>query len=64
MPLGKRAEFGDARYAGVDISYAHNIAEHMQVPSCNPQQQLFAAAPACCRAVYITSNSPKDHSHT
>lgn len=31
MPLGKRAEFGDARYAGVDISFAHNVAEHMQV---------------------------------
>lgn len=31
MPLGKQAEFGDARYAGVDISYAHDIAEHMQV---------------------------------
>jgi hypothetical protein len=31
MPLGKRAEFGDASYAGVDISFAHNVAEHMQV---------------------------------
>lgn len=31
MPLGKRSEFGDARYAGVDIQYAHDIAGHMQV---------------------------------
>jgi hypothetical protein len=39
MPLGKRSEFGDARYAGVDISYSHNIAEHMQVRLLLPSTQ-------------------------
>lgn len=31
MPLGKRTDCGDARYAGVEIKYAHDIAKHMQV---------------------------------
>jgi hypothetical protein len=31
MPLGKRAEFGDARYAGVAVDFAHDVAGAMQV---------------------------------
>lgn len=36
MPLGKRSEFGDARYAGVEINFAHDVAEQMKVghPNC------------------------------
>eukprot|EP00878_Enallax_costatus_P044982 GHUV01053801.1.p1 GENE.GHUV01053801.1~~GHUV01053801.1.p1 ORF type:complete len:154 (+),score=24.80 GHUV01053801.1:28-489(+) len=30
MPLGKRTDCGDARYAGVEINYAHDIAGAMQ----------------------------------
>lgn len=30
MPLGKRSDFGDARYAGVEVNYAHDIAGTMQ----------------------------------
>lgn len=44
MPLGKRAEFGDARYAGVNISFAHNVAEHMQVGFLPPSRTTAAAA--------------------
>jgi hypothetical protein len=49
MPLGKRPEFGDARYAGVDMPYAHNIAEHMQVRWC---ARILAAAVAAASSRY------------
>jgi hypothetical protein len=41
MPLGRRSDFGDARYAGVEISYAHDVADAMQVRliSCKQQRQ-------------------------
>jgi hypothetical protein len=41
MPLGKRSDFGDARYAGVEINYAHDVAGAMQVRliSCKQQRQ-------------------------
>jgi hypothetical protein len=31
MPLGKRTDFGDSRYAGVTIPYSHDVGEAMQV---------------------------------
>lgn len=54
MPLGKRSEFGDARYAGVDISYAHNIAEHMQVRPlpCAHSTPVIATAAVVTRSCF------------
>ena len=31
MPLGKRSDFGDARYAGVEVAFSHDISSDMQV---------------------------------
>ena len=34
MPLGKRSDFGDARYAGVEVPFSHDISHDMQVCVC------------------------------
>ncbi len=31
MPLGKRADYGDSKFAGVQIPFAHDVASAMQV---------------------------------
>jgi len=48
MPLGKRNEFGDARYAGVDIKYAHNISEQMQVRFVFQYRNCCCCCCCCC----------------
>jgi hypothetical protein len=30
MPLGKRTDCGDARFAGVELPFVHDVAEAMQ----------------------------------
>jgi hypothetical protein len=34
MPLGRRADLGDAKYAGVEVPFAHDMEEAMQVRAC------------------------------
>jgi hypothetical protein len=31
MPLGKRTDLGDSRYAGIEIDFSHDVGEAMQV---------------------------------
>lgn len=40
MPLGRRADLGDAKYAGVEVPFAHDMEDAMQVSSGSGSQQL------------------------
>jgi hypothetical protein len=33
MPLGKRTDFGDAKYAGLDVSFTSHVEDELDVRS-------------------------------
>ena len=46
MPLGKRADFGDARYAGAEVEFTCDIIDTLQV--CAP---LFVKRKSFCTVI-------------
>jgi hypothetical protein len=40
MPLGKRADYGDARFAGLEVAHATDVVETLQVINPMPEYQL------------------------
>lgn len=58
MPLGKRSELGDARYAGVEVPFSHDIAGAMQVSRPASGRQMSCSD---YHALKYTKNSNECH---
>jgi len=58
MPLGRRADLGDAKYAGVEVPFAHDMEDAMQVRSEAPPGTLRSACRRRRRANAAKRASP------
>ena len=52
MPLGKRTDFGEAKYAGVEVQFAENVVEALEVRA-GAQNDLDADCHPAARARYV-----------
>ena len=46
MPLGKRADFQDAKYAGVEVEFVSDIAEALPVRTCKRLFRVCSQGPS------------------